>query len=429
MVIIMIIHVVQRGETTKSIAESYGISEERMILENELSIPPKLAIGETLVILFPEITHKVKEEDTLYSIATTYDVTVEQLLRNNPYLSDRDFIFPGEEIVIQYREDKIMPITTNGYAYPFIDINTLKKTLPFLSYLSIYSYKVTGEGEIINIEDREIIRIAKEYRVAPIMLLTGFEGTLEEEIRVTNIVLNDEALQDRFIEQVINIMKDKGYYGVNVNTPYVAPSDRALYIKFFTKFADNIAKAGFRVFNTLSLSPFEIVTKVIYEGLGYRTLGEIVDGTTLISYEWGFSLGIPYGIAPYETIGDLIFEISNYIPASKISIGISSIGYIWQLPFDPEVTRGLAIPYRAAVELAYTHGAHILYDEITKSAYFQYIAGGEYMVRFRDARSIDAFMRLIPSFGLNGNGIWNIMFFFPQMWSVINSQYDITKLL
>lgn len=29
----------------------------------------------------------------------------------------------------------------------------------------------------------------------------------------------------------------------------------------------------------------------------------------------------------------------------------------------------------------------------------------------------------------SGVGIWNIMFYFPQMWLVINSQYEIEKVL
>jgi spore germination protein len=53
----------------------------------------------------------------------------------------------------------------------------------------------------------------------------------------------------------------------------------------------------------------------------------------------------------------------------------------------------------------------------------------EYIVRFRDARSVDDYVKLVPEFDFNGIGIWNIAVYFPQMWLVINSQYDIEKII
>lgn len=182
----MIIHVVQKGETISSIAEYYGVSIERLILENEIKNPNKLVDGETLVILYPEITYTIREGDTLKGIADYYGVTVMQLLQNNPFLSNRMYIYPGEAIVIKYKDDKIMKLSTDGYAYPFIDREILIKTLPFLTYLTIYSYTVTAEGEIFEVDDEEIIQIAKEYGVAPIMMLTAATQDPIEEINVTH---------------------------------------------------------------------------------------------------------------------------------------------------------------------------------------------------------------------------------------------------
>ena len=56
----MIIHVVKEGETVHSIAESYGVSVDRLALENGISSSANLAVGETLVILFPKILYLVQ---------------------------------------------------------------------------------------------------------------------------------------------------------------------------------------------------------------------------------------------------------------------------------------------------------------------------------------------------------------------------------
>lgn len=65
----MIIHVVEPGETVYGIAKKYGISAERLILENEIQDPKNLAVGETLVIMLPKETYIVREGDTLEEIA------------------------------------------------------------------------------------------------------------------------------------------------------------------------------------------------------------------------------------------------------------------------------------------------------------------------------------------------------------------------
>jgi spore germination protein len=37
-------------------------------------------------------------------------------------------------------------------------------------------------------------------------------------------------------------------------------------------------------------------------------------------------------------------------------------------------------------------------------------------------------MDLVSKYGLAGTGIWNIMIYYPQMWLVINTQYEIIKI-
>lgn len=68
----MIIHVVRQGETISSIAGFYGKSVERLILENGISDPDDLVVGETLVILHSEIEYTVQgynESSTRYRLS------------------------------------------------------------------------------------------------------------------------------------------------------------------------------------------------------------------------------------------------------------------------------------------------------------------------------------------------------------------------
>ena len=142
----MIIHVVQPGETIKSISEYYKIPVDSLILENGITNPGNLAIGQTIVIVQPETLYAVQPGDTLESIAEQHGTTPMDLLRNNPYLSDREFLYAGETIVISYQTNKTRTIATSGYTFAYIDKSVLIKTLPFLTYLTIFNYRATSEG-------------------------------------------------------------------------------------------------------------------------------------------------------------------------------------------------------------------------------------------------------------------------------------------
>jgi spore germination protein len=425
----MIIHVVQAGETTNEIANQYGISEERLILDNEIQDPDNLAVGETLVILIPQVTHIVQEGDTLYSIAEQYGITMLQLLRNNPYLSGREYIYPGEIIVISYKNERIGNLSTYGYAYPYINTEVLKKTLPFLTYITVYSYLFTEEGIINDIDDEEIIELAKDYQVAPIMMLSTEEIIENSESNTLQRFLMSQESQNRLMNNVLNTLESKGYYGINFNVSYILPQNRINFEDFVIKFSNILKTKGYTiVFGTLSLSTFEIMTGIVYEGYDYSATIQHVDGLFLMTYEWGNYIGIPTGIISFEKTRNYVRNMTEIFPAEKLHIGVPILGYIWELPFILGVSKGLAITSNAAVELSKDVGAAIYYDEVSETAFFQYILDREYIVRFRDARSINAYLNLVNEFGLSGISIWNIMQFYPQLWLVVNSLYEIENI-
>lgn len=61
----MLIHVVEQGETINSIAEKYNTSAQLIIYNNEIQNPNNLVVGQTIVILFPQVIHTVEEGDTV----------------------------------------------------------------------------------------------------------------------------------------------------------------------------------------------------------------------------------------------------------------------------------------------------------------------------------------------------------------------------
>jgi spore germination protein len=151
----MIIHIVQEGDTVESISKLYNLPRSRIEADNYLPVNYSLNPGQAIMIVPPSETHVIDDGDTLSSIAESYGVTQLQLLRNNPQLSDSSILNIGEELVIRYPVEN--KINVFGYSTIYISTSVLRKTLPYLTYLTIFSYKVDVKGTFSDINDTEII--------------------------------------------------------------------------------------------------------------------------------------------------------------------------------------------------------------------------------------------------------------------------------
>ncbi|MBU5330732.1 MAG: LysM peptidoglycan-binding domain-containing protein [Anaerocolumna aminovalerica] len=428
----MIIHVVQPGETIYDIAADYNVSVTRLIEENGIINPENLVVGQTAVIAYPNSVYIAQEGDTLDTIAGAFGVTRMQLLRNNPFLSDRNNIYQGETIIISYETQGSVSI--NGYAYPFIDRNILRKTLPFLTYLTIFNFRTVTGGEIVGSDDTEIIQIAKDYGVAPLMSLSTLTYQGKSDVEAVNSILYDEEALEYHINNILSILRERGYYGLNISLVNLEQQNRLAYENFMTKLSSRIKAEGYVLFITITPRVILTSNEISFETVDYTVLGQVADFLQILSYGWGSSVGPPSATTPAFVTNTLLENAVTMIPPEKLYSGISVIGYNFESPYIIGISRANALTTDAAIELALLTGSTILFEERSQAPYYEYYttsAGTQvrHTVWFSDARTIDSLVKFIPQFGIQGTGIWNIMNYFDQMWLVINSQYSINKVL
>ncbi|WP_455713975.1 glycosyl hydrolase family 18 protein [Anaerosporobacter sp.] len=426
----MEIHVVTQGENIYSIATDYGTTPNRIIEDNELTNPDNLVVGQTLVILYPKTTYTVEEGDTLLEVAQKNGVSVITLLQNNPGLADFPYLYVGQQIVIEYEGERIGSMEVNGYLYPFIDRDVLIKTLPFLTYITIFTYGFTPEGELIDIDDEEIIQLARDYGVASFMLISTLtpEGTFSNEL--ANQILNDIEAQNRLIENILANLEEKQYYGLDIDFEYIYPDDREAYINFIQNVTTKLNAEGFQVMVALAPKISSDQPGLLYEAHDYKGLGAVANKVLLMTYEWGYTYGPPMAVAPINKVREVLDYAVTQIDPKKIFMGVPNYAYDWALPFVRGESRATSISNVAAVERAAEYGATINFDEEAKTPYFNYTTDGvEHVVWFEDARSINYKLQLVNEYGLNGASYWTIMKYFPQNWVVLNSLYNINKVI
>ncbi|MDF2543145.1 MAG: hypothetical protein K0S47_2863 [Herbinix sp.] len=429
----MIIYIVQEGDTMSSIAYKFDVSEKRLILDNGINNPNDLVIGQTIVIAYPRTTYIVKDGDTISNIAFDFQVPVMQLYRNNPYLWDREYIIPGEILIVDY--DTKANITTNAYAFPFIDEAVLRKSLPYLTYLSILNYKTVRRGEIESFyDDTEMIETVKQYGVIPLMLLTSltFRGERDPEM-IYEILLNPEY-QNTHAQSMIKIMKEKGYYGVNITITFLNEANQDLYENYLKRITEHLNKEGFAVFITIDPNLMIEENQTTFEKVNYSNYNNLIDESYLMRFYWGTLYGPPMPVSSIENIKLYLEYMKQMIEPDKINIGFPLLGYNWSLPYIPNYSEANAISLDAALDIARLMEATIFFDDTSKTPYYEYSIQTRdftvgHIVWFVDARTIYEIVKLVIENGLQGTGLWNIMSYSPQFWLIIISNCNIEKLI
>lgn len=424
----MQIHTVQPNETIYTIARTYNVPVERIMRDNNLPPNYNLNIGQSLIITFPEKTYIVQKGDTIPGVVQAHGISELQLIRNNPYLVDRNFLYAGEELVISYQQKQ--SIQVNGYAFSHIDPKLLRKSLPFLTYLTIINYKVSADGNITGVNDCELINLAKEYKVAPVMMISSITEQGKGSYAINQTILNSPEVQETIIENVLSILRLKGFYGLNMGFQSILPADLPNYVNFITNMTSRLNNEGFQVFVTLIPSTYGYISGISANIPYFASIGEATNNVILMSYQWSTAFMPSVAQTTVSFLQDYLEYVMTQIPPEKIFLGLTRIAYDWEIPYIEGETVGSAMTNIDALNLANQTVATIYYDDTTQTPYYYYNTSGvEHFVWFKDARTINAIIDLVVENGLKGVSIWNVMYFDSQTWLVFNTQYHIESVL
>lgn len=422
----MEIHVVRPGDTLYSIAQRYGVSMARLLEDNDPPDPARLVVGQTFVVRWPQQVYRVQPGDTLSSIARTHGLTVRQLWQRNPGLGGGTLLYPGQELVLSYRQEPLGTLSAGGYAQPNVDPALLRSTLPNLSDFAPFTYGFTAQGELLPLNDAALLAAARAAGVRPWLHLSTLTASGTFSNQLSHAIFMDGQAQNRLIADLVEEVPRKGYQGVDVDFEFILPEDAARYPEFIARLRANLAPLGVPVMVALVPKTSADQKGDFYQGHDYRRLGAAADYVFLMTYEWGYSYGPPMAVAPLNQVTRVVDYALSEIPREKIWMGMPNYGYDWKVPYR-EGTMARSISNQQAIALAQKYYAAIRFDAAAQSPWFRYVdgEGQEHEVWFEDARSIRSKLELARSRGLHGVNYWNLMRPFPQNWTLLTTLYEI----
>ncbi len=302
----------------------------------------------------------------------------------------------------------------NGYAYPSISKETLEWWLPRLSWVAAFSYGFTEDGNLINLEDANLIIPATEAGVRPMMVLTPLDadGNFNDNIAIR--VFENPDAQQNLIDNIEANIKNKNMGGVDFDFEYLAADYANDYVELVGRTRGRLRPQGY--LTTVALAPKVSTDQpgLLYQGHNYAGMGQAADYCLLMTYEWGYTYGPPLPVSPINSVRRVLDYGVTQIPPEKILMGMSNYGYDWRLPFVQGESKAEKLTNYQALARAEYYGVDVQYDEEAQAPFFTYTSpdGSEHIVWFEDERSWRARLALVEEYGLAGISIWNIMHIF-----------------
>ena len=419
----MFIHVVRANDTLWQIAGIYNVSVEAIVNVNELPDPDRLAVGQALVIPKDAAYHTVLIGESLWSIAQQYGIQVQSLIAANN-IGDPALIYPGTIISIPQKPRPLIQV--NGYIYilgqeagPIV-----RDVGKYLTYLSPFAYLIREDGSLQSIDDTAAIQAAFAVGSIPMMAITNFTATARGE-NLASIVLNDPELVGKLLDNVVNIMREKGYRGLNIDFENVLPADRIPYNSFLQRAVNRLHPLGYFVSTAVAPKISGEQAGLLYEAHDYEAHGRIVDFVILMTYEWGWRKGPPQAISPVNEMRRVVEYAITVIPREKIFLGFQIYARAWLYPHVPG-QEAETFSNQEAILRAVRYNARIQYDSVSQSPFYRYTdeQGQGHEVWFEDARSAQAKFDLVKSFNLRGLSYWALGYPFPQNWALLNDNFN-----
>lgn len=329
----MNIYVVRLGDSVWSISRRFGVTPDSIIKANNIQPQLSLIVGESLVIPTRERAYRVKEGDSLWSISERFGVSVNSIAQLNN-ISDPSLISPGMILRIPDKSKNYGVIETNGFIQPSNndrETRVINEVAPYLTYITPFSHHVTAEGGLTPLRDENIINVGRSNRVAPLLSVTNLSGP-NFNTELINNILNNESIQNTLINNIINTMGKKSYYGVIVDFERIPPSSREEYNNFLRKLVLKAHPSGYVVGTALAPKTYDVTVGAWHGAHDYRVHGQVVDFVIIMTYEWGWSGGadqikqhhfLKKICSSLELLSHII--LSNIILASRFFSSIDSV--------------------------------------------------------------------------------------------------------
>jgi spore germination protein YaaH len=273
-----------------------------------------------------------------------------------------------------------------------------------VSIVAPQTFSMDSEGFILGEVPAEVLRIAREKRVAvmPLVLNRRFDQPL------MHTVLDDPARRARAIRYLVYYALRDGFLGFQFDYENIHHTYRDKFTVFFKEAAGEFHKHRLQLSIAVVGRQNDIRNDQSPGGwdnwsgvYDYAAIGKFADFVSVMAYAEHGVTAAPGPVAGFPWVKRISYYSKSAIPAGKISLGIPFYGTRWDTGPDGQ-RRGRSARYHDVPATA-----EPLWDDERRSPHVNFeTAGVKTELWFENARSLSQKLDLARQMGFRGVSAW-----------------------
>lgn len=234
-------------------------------------------------------------------------------------------------------------------------------------------------------------------------------------------ILHDPAAMTQHVKDIVTLVTQHGYAGIDIDYEDLHGSDRAA----FSTFVANLADALHAKHKILSVAVFAKSSDAGDDqrnvAQDYAAIGDAADEVRVMAYDYHWAASAPGPVAPITWVQQVLDYAKTQIPAEKIVLGIPVAGYDWV------GDQGEPVSWLQCFGRTRAYHATLEYDRLTQSPSFRYTdeQGRAHEVWFENAESTNAKLQVAKAAGIRGVYLWMFGDEDDRTWTTLHDVFPV----
>ena len=237
-------------------------------------------------------------------------------------------------------------------------------------------------------------------------------------------ILNDPAKQAALVDNLVAMVEDGGYDGINLDTEFLYPKDRAVFTEFVAALSAELRGRGHLVTAALPSKTRDDPANGWSGGFDLAALAPHLDWVAVMTYDEHGYVSTAGPIASIDWVRAVMDYITSVVPREKVLLGLAGHVFDWRA----EHNKPRYISYARAIATADAHDVPIYWDNRYKSPFYDYTdpdTGEDRQVWFENRWSYAFKLDLVSEYGLGGVCLWRLGLEDPGLWVEIERRFTV----
>ncbi len=305
---------------------------------------------------------------------------------------------------------------TEYYPGDNISYNSLAANHASIDSIATFSYLTDARGNLTGEPIAAGVELAQKKEVKTLMLVHNIGDAVDS--RAAHSLLSVRENRFNLEKNILSLIEEHGFNGVNIDLEGVPPGDRANYSALLAELKAILEPAGYLLTVSIPAKTRDNPLDNWNGAYDYAAIGEYADLVTLMTYDEHWSGGHPGPVASLSWVQQVLDYAVKSMPGEKILMGVAAYGYNWSSDGGCS-----ALLWNKAADLASRNGGARWSDQYSAPYLIYYDQMGyRHEVWFENRFSLALKLDLANNYNIAGIAVWRLGFEDYSFWQTIREK-------